>query len=371
MKSITPSERETALKVMAELAELAEPSFKEFKTTAYIKEFLESIGITPDNVYETGIWGTVDNGSDKTVALRSDIDALPFNEDKTEYRHLCGHNHNMTAVLMALKWIMENRDSLNVNIRYIFQPAEEMVSGASTMIERGCLEGVSCIYAMHAENEIPVGRAGVVRGPCMAGSNHFDIVFKGSATHAALPHKGTDTVSAAAYYINNAQTIVGRLCNPTMPALISFGSINGGSAANILPDSVRVMGTFRHFHLEIKEALVDGMQRLCASVKELFGVEAHLTIKDGTPPVVNDRELAEGIIERLDADLRFSFDKPSMGGEDFAFYLEHVPGVFIWSGANESGSHPPLHSPDFYVPDETVVTSMRIMRCVLDGYMKG
>jgi len=348
-----------AERLMNDLALLAEPSFKEYKTTEYIVAFLKKTGINPSHIFETGCYGTLDFGAEKTVAFRSDIDALPANPDKTEYKHLCGHHHNMTALLLLLEAVQRSEVKPKVNIRYIFQPAEEIVSGAKFMIEKGCLDGVDCIFAAHAENEIAMGKLGVKSGPCMAGSHHIALTFTGKATHAAMPHLGNDVITAAADYITKAQMIVSRLKDPILPGLISFGSIHGGSADNIIPDKLELKGTFRYFHSEVKDTIEKGMESLASGIEELYGVKIEIDIKDGTHPVINDPALAAFICDIADENSlpRVPFDKASLGGEDFSEYVRLVKGVFVWTGANEHGNHPPLHSGDFYVPTPTVVAS--------------
>lgn len=348
-----------AVRLMDDLAVLAEPSFKEYQTTKYIVSFLEKNGITPSHIFDTGCYGTLDFGAEKTVAFRADIDALPANPEKTEYKHLCGHHHNMTALLLLLEAVQRSKTKPKVNIRYIFQPAEEIVSGAKFMIEQGCLDAVDCIFAAHAENEIPMGKSAVKSGPCMAGSHHIALTFTGRATHAAMPHLGNDTITAAADYVTKAQMIVSRLKDPTLPGLISFGSIHGGSADNIIPDKVELKGTFRYFHPEVKAVIEKGLKSLALSIEELYGVKIELDIKDGTHPVNNDPSLAAFICDLADAENlpRIPYDKLTLGGEDFSEYVRLVKGVFLWTGANEKGNHPPLHSGDFYVPMPTVTAS--------------
>ncbi len=164
-------------KDLKELYDRAEPSTKEFETSKYIKSRLDEMGLTYKEAFVTGLFGTLDVGAERTIALRSDMDALPYNEERTEYRHLCGHHANMTTLLTVLEVMVKMKDKLNVNIRYIFQPAEELVSGSVEMIDAGCMEGVDEILATHTSPDIEYGVAALVEGGTMAGSNHFEIVF--------------------------------------------------------------------------------------------------------------------------------------------------------------------------------------------------
>jgi len=348
---------------LKELADRAEPAFEEFRTSAYLKERLSEMGISIDKEVRTGFFGTINTDSEITVALRADMDALPFNEDRSEYKHLCGHHANMTTLLTSLSILNKIKNKLNVNVRFIFQPAEELVSGSEVMIDGGCLEGVSEILATHTSPDVDLGQVALISGGCMAGSNHFDITFKGKSTHAAMPHTGSDVVTAACDFVSSAHMIISRLKNPVESGLISFGSINGGSAANILPEEVKVMGTYRHFDKHVKEIIEKGMADRLAGINAFYGVEGELDIHDGTPPVICDKGIVadlRDICMRSGMDIS-PFDSKVMGGEDFAFYLEHVPGAFIWQGVRSGDSHPPLHNKAYTVPDDAVLPGIKLL----------
>jgi amidohydrolase len=360
METINAKQAQIDLK---ELFELAEPSFQEHKTSAYIKERLTSMGLTGYKTVGTGIFGTIDAGKEKTIALRSDMDALPFNAEKTEYKHLCGHHANMTTLLGVLDYASANKEKLKYNIRYIFQPAEEVIGGAVTMIEGGCLEGVSEIFATHTTPDVELGSVALITGGCMAGSNHFEVHIKGKSTHAAMPNSGTDTVTAACEYIMSCQTIISRLKDPVESGLISFGKINGGTAANILPEEVVLEGTFRHFDPEIKILIENAMRTRLKAIEEFYGIKGELTVSDGTPPVICDKGLMDKLRKLCDSKQIpiSSFDRKSMGGEDFAWYLEKVPGAFIWQGVATGGYQPPLHNKEYRVPNEAVYPGIKLL----------
>jgi amidohydrolase len=347
---------------LAELAKRAEPSKKEFETSKYIKSRLTQMGLKYTEVYETGMFGTLDVGAEKTIAIRADMDGLPLDEAKTEYRHLCGHNANMTTVLTILETITKIKDKLNVNVRYVFQPAEELVSGAVELIKAGCMEGVSEIYATHTTPDVDLGLAALVEGGTMAGSNHFDVNIKGMSTHAAMPHMGTDTVTAACEYVMSCQTILTRKKSPILDGLISFGAFNGGAAANILPEEVELKGTFRHFDKSVKDLIEYNMKVRLKNIEDFYGVQGELVVYDGTPPVICD----VGLVGRLRAlcmekDIPLGQFEKSMGGEDFAFYLDHAPGAFIWQGVKQGESCPPLHNKAYSVPDGATLPAVRML----------
>lgn len=354
---------------LKELYNRAEPSMKEYETSRYIKMRLKEMGLEYTEAFETGVFGTLDTGADKTVAVRADMDALPFDEKGGQYRHLCGHHSNMTTLLTVLNVMVNIKSKLNVNVRFIFQPAEEVVSGSVQMIKAGCMDGVSEIFATHTTPDVEFGHVALVEGGTMAGSNHFDILLKGMSTHAAMPHMGTDTVTAAAEYIMSCQTILTRKKSPILDGLISFGKINGGEAANILPEEVKLEGTFRYFDKSVKKLIEHGMRVRLKNLEDFYGILAEYNVHEGTPPVICDA----GIVSRL-RDICIKKEIPlgeyekSMGGEDFAYYLDHAPGAFIWIGVREGEDHPPLHNKKYTVPEGAPLPGVRLICEYLLGF---
>jgi len=347
---------------LKELYDRAEPSLKEYRTSEYLKKRLDEIGLEYTECFETGIFGTLDTGADRMIAIRADMDALPYTEDRSQYRHLCGHHANMTTLLTTLSVLAKIKDKLNVNVRFIFQPAEELVSGSVEMIKAGCMEGVSEILATHTSPDIDYGRAALVEGGTMAGSNHMEIIIKGMSTHAAMPHLGTDTVTAAAEFIMSCQTILTRKKSPILDGVISFGAVNGGSAANILPEEVRLEGTYRHFDKSVKELIEHGIKLRLKNISDFYGVQTEFKIHDGTPPVICDKNIVDRLRSLcVEKGIEFTDYEKSMGGEDFAFYLEHAPGAFIWQGVRQGESHPPLHNKAYTVPEGATLPAVRLL----------
>lgn len=353
--------------ILHDLENLAEVSFNEFKTTEYIKNFLNNNGIKIDKVLKTGCFGTIDFGKSKTVAIRADIDALPINADKTEAKHLCGHHLHTSALLLILQKIVKGKIAPDVNIRYIFQPAEEIVSGARIIIDNGGLEGVDEIYGIHVDPEIELGTYGIKPGELMAGSNHFHITLSGKGTHGAYPHLGNDLIVAAADLINMAQKIVSRKINPLYESLITFGKIEGGTAGNILPSELRIDGTFRYFKGELLEFLKSELKNCCKSIEEFYNIKIDLVIEDGTPPVINDEDLSLKMIDLLknNGEKIVKNIPKSMGGEDFALYQKIVPGVFVRVGIKEGEEVVPLHNINFKVPDKALDCAVKFWEILL------
>jgi amidohydrolase len=349
------------------LEELAEPSFKEFKTTEYIVSELTSAGVFEFTNLKTGCFGTIDSGKDKTIAIRADIDALPFNDEKSVYRHLCGHHFHTAALLETIKIIKKENISIGTNLRFIFQPAEEVVSGARFMIENGCMDDVAEIYGLHVDPELYMGEIYIEPVSVMAGARHFDIEITGKSTHAAYPHQGVDTIVAASNFITGAQSIVSRMVDPLKNAVLTFGAISGGSACNIIPEFVKIKGTFRFFDEEVNHIIESKLKKLLDSVDVFFGTKSRIDIDDGTKPVTNDKNLSCKIKNILSND-RFTFypsQHLSMGGEDFCFYNEFAPALFIKFGIRRSQEIVSIHNKNFCVTVEPLYEAVYLWLKIL------
>lgn len=336
---------------------IAEGSFKEFKTTKTIVDELKSVGIEDIVDLKTGCFGDLNFNKDKWVAIRADIDALPVNKEKTEFKHLCGHNFHIVALLEAIKIIKKENILLKYNLRFIFQPAEEIVKGAKFIIENGGLKDVSEIYALHVEPELYAGEIFAEPKTVMAGAKHFNITVNGKSTHAAYPHLGSDTIAASSNLIVSAQNIVSRMSSPAKSAVVSFSAINGGNTYNILPEKVDLLGTYRFLEEDVNILIENALKNLLKSVDIFFKTESELTIDEGTYPVINDKMLAMKLKTAFKDDI-FKFINQvdtSMGAEDFCFYSKIVPSMFIKFGIREGNKITPLHNIDFHVTAKPLV----------------
>jgi amidohydrolase len=342
------------MKSFTTLEGLAEPSFQEYKTTQFIIDELSKAGIKSITNLNTGCFGTLNFNKDTTLAIRADIDALPYNDEKTVYRHLCGHHFHSTALLETIKIIVKEKLKLNSNLRFIFQPAEERVSGAEFIIKNGGMENVTEIYGLHVDPELFIGEIYAEKGPVMAGARHFSITMSGKSTHAAYPHLGTDPIVASANFIQTAQAIVSRMVDPLKSAVLTFGSINGGSAHNIIPESVTIKGTFRFLDDENSMLIETKLKNILSSIDKSFGTVSNIEIDKGTYPVCNDDSLSHKIKSILQRD-KFKFiTSPhlSMGGEDFCFYGKLAPSLFIKFGTRTNNKIIPIHNKEFKVSAE-------------------
>ena len=347
---------------LKDLENLAEESFKEFKTTQYICEYLEKNGIKDFKNCNPGVFGTIDAGKDKTVAIRADIDALPLDNDKKEFKHMCGH-HAHTAILLGfLRYANENLKNLKFNIRFIFQPAEEIGRGAKYLIENGAIENVDEIYGLHVEPLLNLGEIGIKKGFLLAGAKFFNLEIIGKSTHAALPHKGIDIFLVFSDLLNKIQSIISRFKDPVKSGVISIGKINAGYAHNIIPHKIEISGTYRYFEDEVKKIIEEKFINALESIKLFYGIDYKLDYLTGTIPLINDNKIVDRLIKILQ-NSKFKVVEsiyPMMGSEDFSFYLEEIPGVFIRLGIKEGESHPPLHNRNFYVPEKAVDLGVRL-----------
>lgn len=339
---------------------LAEPSFQEYKTTQFIVDELNKAGISDVINLKTGCFGTLDLKKDTTLAIRADIDALPYNEEKMVYRHLCGHHFHAAALLETVKIIVKEDLKLNSNFRFIFQPAEERVSGAEFIIKHGGMENVTEVYGLHVDPELYLGEIYAEKGPIMAGARHFSITISAKSTHAAYPHLGVDPIVASATFIQTAQTIVSRMIDPLKSAVLTFGTINGGSAHNIIPESVTIKGTFRFLDEENNKLIEKKLKDILHGINQSFGTKSCIDLDKGTFPVFNDEKISHKIKSILKGD-RFTFiTNPhlSMGGEDFCFYGKYAPSLFIKFGIRTETKITPIHNKDFRVSIQPIFNAI-------------
>lgn len=301
------------------------------------------------------------------IALRTDMDALPVTErtgldyasQAEGVMHACGHDCHMAMMLCATRMLNEMRDQLKGEVRVIFQPAEEISIGARDMIAAGALEGVDAIYGAHIWSEVESGTISCEPGPRMANTDWFRIDIAGVSAHGSMPHKGIDAIVVAAEIVDSLQVLVSRRTSPFEPVVVTIGEIHGGTARNIMAGSAYLTGTLRTWHTETRERMIDRIERVAGKTSHAFGAEITFTFEEGNPRVVNDPAHAEAarraVVEVLGQEAVGSYEG-TLAGEDFAEYLQHVPGVFVFVGTRnpEIGSDYPQHS-CYYTIDESVL----------------
>lgn len=336
-----------------------ELSGEEFATTEFIKEKLKehNIKIIETNL-KNGVVVEIGQG-DKVVALRADIDALPIEEEsgvvyhsKVKGKmHACGHDFHTISLIGAAILLKENEDELKGKVRLIFQPEEEINSGAVKMIEENVLEGVSCIIGFHNKPDIPVGFIGIKEGPLMAGVEQFEVEIRGVGTHAAAPHNGNDPIVTASQIITGLQSIVSRHISPLETAVVSVTKIEAGKTWNIIPDRVKLEGTIRTFSEKVREETKKLFEQIIKNYSAAVNQEAEIKwISDGSP-VDNNEKMAEILKKEISKFSKVIAPEIMMGGDDFARYQEKVPGLYAFIG---TGCPYEWHHPSFLIDDKAL-----------------
>ena len=344
-----------------------ELAFQEAETAAYIIAELERLGI-PYRYAGTGHGIIADLETSPGVpfiALRAEMDALPGQEltgapYASEYpgrMHACGHGAHMTMVLGAAALLQA--EPPDGNVRLVFQPAEEAGGGARTAIADGALDNVASIFAGHVTHDYDPGVIMIRDGSVTAHSDRFYISIRGESGHAARPHEATDAILVAGTLISSIQSLISRETNPLHPTVVTIGRIAGGTAANVVAGEAEMEGSIRSTLPEVRADIHVGLKRMAEATALLHDATIAVSIEEGYPPVVNShsevlvaREAARRVVG--EAGLARA-EHPSMGSEDFSFYLEEVPGCFVRFGARPSNAEPiALHNPSFDI-DEVVL----------------
>jgi hippurate hydrolase len=300
----------------------------------------------------TGVVGIIRNGtSERAIGLRADMDALPMQEINTfphasqhpGKMHACGHDGHTAMLLGAAHHLAQHRH-FDGTVYLVFQPAEEGGAGARKMMEDGLFERfpMEAIYGMHNWPGAAAGTMSVVAGPMMASSNEFYVTVKGKGSHAAQPHKGIDPVMIAVQIAQSWQTLITRAKSPLDTAVLSITQIHAGSATNVIPDEAKLVGTVRTFRTPVLDLIEDGMRRIAEHTAAAFGAEVDFRFKRNYPALVNhDKETAfavEVMKDVVGAERVNDQVEPTMGAEDFAFFLQRKAGCYIFIG-NGEGEH--------------------------------
>ena len=351
------------VEVRRALHRIPENGFSEFKTQACLLEQLEALSI-PRATERTWIVADLRGGRPgPTVALRADMDALPvtepqgcpFRSEHEGWMHACGHDMHMAIQLGAARLLGDMRQRLRGNVRLLFQPAEETVGGAKPMVEAGVLEGVDAVYGLHVQPYMNVGRIDTRPG-CLNGStDELNFVIRGVSAHASRPHQGVDAIVCAAQLITAMQTVVSRSASPLQNAVVSLGVIRGGDARNIVCDRVEIKGTLRTADPALRARLKQRIREICDGMAATCGTTIDLEIVTGYAALMNTPAEAERVVrigrQLLGTENAAFREYPSMGGEDFSYFVEKAPGAFWHLGCASAQPAPTLHSRSFF-PDE-------------------
>jgi len=348
-----------------------ELSFQEYKTTAFLAETAKKLGLKLRSTkLKTGLLAELIGAQEGAmVAVRSDIDALPIEEQTgLAFRskvhgcmHACGHDMHMAIVLGVAAVLAEMKGKLRGKVRFIFQPAEEAPpGGARPMIENGALESVSMIFGVHVDPELAIGKIGLRDGISMASVTDFDLVIHGQGGHAAKPHLAVDAIVTAAEVVDSLQKVVSREIDPISPVALSFGTIEDGTARNSIADRVVLRGTARAFSTQTAKALLKLIRRTANAVCRARGARLEMSIVADYPVMINspvaNRILARNF-EALFGKEKIAETPRVLGAEDFACYLEKVPGAMFRLGVmnKKIKADKPWHSP-LFTADERAMT---------------
>ena len=368
----------TVIEFRHHLHEHPELSNEEVKTTALIKEILSDSGlrITTYEEHYGLIAELIVDESKPFIALRADIDALPIDErtlvpyisENKGIMHACGHDAHAAVLLGIALGFAKLETPLNANLRFIFQPAEEVLdAGAQQMIESGVLDNVKAIFGLHAYPYLPTGQIGYKYGVMLASADMFEIVIKGKSSHGARPHEGVDAILVTSMVVNSLNHIVSRQIDPLHPAVISLGTIEGGKAANVLCDHVVLKGTVRTVNHEIRKKIPEMMRLTIEGICNSMHAKFELDYNFGTPEVLNDKAMVDLLVGEAEALLGkeqcIDLIDPVMGGEDFGFYLEKIPGAFIRLGScsDDKESCYSQHNSRFNVDDDALMVGMKVL----------
>jgi len=355
--------------IRREIHQYPELSFEEKRTAGLICHKLDELGISyRKDLGGTGVVAHLNTESQDTpcIALRADMDALPI-EEKTGLpfssktpglMHACGHDGHVSMLLGAAALLKKVPD-LPGRVAFLFQPAEEHGGGAEKMIESGALEGIQAIFAGHIDRHFNVGEIAVQPGLICAFTDEFHITIRGKGGHAAKPHETIDCIVVASLLVMSIQTLVSREVNPSFPSVVTVGHISGGSAGNVIADQAILEGTIRTTHPESREKIIIGLQRMVRAMEDLYNAKASIELIPGYPPIINNPAASE--LARTE--VRQTVGKeglkeqpyPSLGGEDFSFYLHKIPGCMARLGAKKEGfANAAAHSPRFDFSEEVL-----------------
>lgn len=363
-----------------------EIAFQEVRTAAIIAEKLNELGLAVQTgIGKTGVVALLEGAADgQTVLWRADMDALPVQEEnQTDYAstlsgrmHACGHDGHVSIALGIARLLAEHRAALKGRVKFVFQPAEEIVAGAQAMIADGALDAPrpDVSFGLHLWNELPVGTVSVADGAVMAASSNLIIRISGKGGHAAMPHRAADPVVCAAQIIAALQTIVSRNLDPAQTAVVSITQLKGSNADNIIPECVELGGSLRAYSLDIRDQSARRIQQIAESVSQAMGCTAEVQLRHGTIPVINSATVAARLREAF-ADVvgagAINTDFRTMASEDMSFFMDDIPGAYFFVGsANPAkGLDYPHHHARFDIDEDSLPIGVALGAAAIGNYL--
>ncbi|PAL15242.1 M20 family metallopeptidase [Peribacillus simplex] len=377
--------KERMIEIRRYLHQHPELSFKEEKTSQYIADFYKDKSVMiRTNVGGYGVVVTIEGGlPGKTVALRADFDGLPimeeadvpFKSSNPGVMHACGHDGHTAYLMILAEALIEMKDQLRGNVVILHQPAEETPpGGAIAMIEDGCLEGVDSIFGIHLMSLSVTGEVCYRAGEMQAGRSYFKVKIQGKGGHGSMPHTSNDSIVAASHFVVAAQTIVSRRINPFDMATVTIGSFDGKGSFNVIKDSVELEGDVRTMSSEVRATVETEFKRILAGLAQEFDITYDLIYSHDYPVLVNDKAMTELVVNGIEKagipEIKALVETPPMSGsEDFAYYLQKIPGSMFYVGAKpDDGPVYPHHNPKFDINEDSLIIAAKAMAAVVAEY---
>ncbi|UOF92761.1 M20 family metallopeptidase [Fodinisporobacter ferrooxydans] len=376
MNQLVDSVKEQVIQWRRYLHQNPELSFHEEKTAQFVYDTLSSFGnLELSRPTQTSVMARlIGKQPGKVLAIRADMDALPIEEDNTfafvsqnpGVMHACGHDGHTAMLLGTAKVLSALKDDIQGEVRFLFQHAEELCpGGAEEMVQAGVMEGVDIVIGTHLWAPMEIGKIGVCYGAMMASPDTFWITINGKGGHAALPHQTIDSIAIGAQVVTNLQHIVARNTDPLDNIVVSVTQFNGGSAHNVIPDSVEMCGTVRSFDAKLRESVPVLMERVIKGLTEAHGAEYVFKYEFGYRPVVNDEQVTrviEATVREVFGEEALDLMKPNMGGEDFSAFQQKAPGAYFYVGAGnaDKGIVYPHHHPRFTIDEDALEKGVKM-----------
>lgn len=362
-----------------------EPSKNEFQTAAYIKKYLENLGLTVQSDYGgelPSVVATITGAKrGKTIALRADMDALHITEkNELPYKslvpgvmHACGHDCHCATLMETAAILVKHRAELQGNVKLMFEPAEEDIGGARFMIKNGVLDDVDAVVGLHCENRFPVGTVYTCPGEMEAASDRLIIKIVGKSAHGAMPHLGIDAMTIACHFILAVQTMMAREKDAFQSAIITFGTIQGGTARNIVCDEVLINGIIRSLNGETREFLNQRIKSLLSGITAAFGGKFELERQKSNPSLYSDPQLTEffnkAVGEVIGSENVGRLPHAFMGCDSFAYYAQVKPSVFFFLGTGNKDMKESLHSCHFNIDENSMLTGITAYIAIVQKYL--
>lgn len=367
--------KDEMIQVRRKLHSEPELSWEEFNTSQFVFDYLTELGLSVRKTDPTGVIAELTGGGEgKTVALRADMDALSVEElnAELEYKstfegkmHACGHDAHTAMLLSAAKALVNVKEDLTGNVRFIFQPAEEVATGAKAMVAQGAMEGVDNVFGIHIWSQSPTGKVSCTPGPSFASADIFNVRFKGQGGHGAMPQDCIDAAVIASSFVMNVQSIISRTIDPQHSGVITVGKMTVGTRFNIIAENAEIEGTVRCFNPEVRDHIEKQLRIYAEQTASIYGGGAEVEYIRGTQALINEPESAR-LVQQVAAaafgERVLYEEKPTMGGEDFSFYLDEAPGSFalVGNGNAEKDTEWAHHHGRFNIDEEAMSTGAEL-----------